>query len=45
MSLPYPLDTTARGWGSKASQYQAIDIVPFMDEMNQEILKVTDWKV
>jgi len=44
LSLPYPLDTTARGWGSKASQYQAIDIVPFMDEMNQEILKVTGLK-
>jgi hypothetical protein len=43
-SLPYPLDTTARGWGSKASQYQVIDIVPFMDEMNQEILKVTGLK-
>jgi len=43
-SLPYPLDTTARGWGSKKSQYQVIDIVPFMDEMNQETLKVTGLK-
>src|SRR5690606_15557796 len=40
-SLPYPLDTTARGWGAKYSQYDAIKIVPFMEEMNQEILRVT----
>lgn len=40
-SLPYPLDTTARGWGAKYSQFDAIKIVPFMEEMNQEILRVS----
>ncbi len=40
-SLPYPLDTTARGWGAKYSQYEAVKVVPFMQEMNQEILKVS----
>jgi len=43
-SLPYPLDTIARGWGSNKSQAKAIDIVPFMEEMNREILKITGLK-
>lgn len=40
-SLPYPLDTVARGFGAKRGQAGALGMVPFMDEMNQEILKVT----
>ena len=43
-SLPYPVDTVARGWGAKKSQAKALKIIPFMDEMNQEILKVTGLK-
>lgn len=43
-ALPYPLDTIARGWGSKMSQAKATAVVPFMDEMNREILKVTGLK-
>jgi len=43
-SLPYPLDTVARGWNSKKSQAKATEYVPFMEEMNQEILKVTGLK-
>lgn len=39
-ALPYPLDTIARGWGAKRSQCEALNIVPFMEEMNQELLKV-----
>lgn len=39
-ALPYPLDTIARGWGSKKAQAGAIDMVPFMEEMNGEVLKV-----
>ncbi|MDH5825939.1 SGNH/GDSL hydrolase family protein [Sphingobacterium faecium] len=39
-SLPYPLDTVARGWGSKKSQFMATKVVPFMEEMNQELLTV-----
>lgn len=40
-SLPYPLDTTARGFGSKRPQSGVKSLVPFMEEMNQETLKVT----
>lgn len=40
-SLPYPLDTVPRGWGSKKSQYDGLRAVPFMEEMNQELLIVT----
>ncbi|WP_077155199.1 SGNH/GDSL hydrolase family protein [Bacteroides bouchesdurhonensis] len=43
-SLPYPLDTIARGWGSKKSQADVVKVVPFMEEMNSEILKVTGLK-
>lgn len=43
-ALPYPLDTIARGWGAKKSQAEATKVVPFMDEMNREILKVTGLK-
>ena len=43
-SLPYPLDSTARGWGAKFSQYDAMKVIPFMDEMNQELLKVSGLK-
>jgi len=43
-SLPYPLDTVSRGWGNKKSQYEALGVVPFMEEMNQELLVVTGLK-
>lgn len=43
-ALPYPLDTVARGWGSKKSQYDATKVVPFMEEMNQELLTVKGLK-
>ncbi|MBK5720011.1 SGNH/GDSL hydrolase family protein [Dysgonomonas sp. Marseille-P4677] len=39
-SLPYPMDTIARGWGSKKSQAESMKIVPFVDEMNKETLTV-----
>lgn len=40
-SLPYPLDSVPRGFASKHAQAGAIRLVPFMEEMNQELLKVT----
>lgn len=43
-ALPYPLDTIARGWEQKKSQSEATKVVPFMEEMNREILKVTGLK-
>ncbi|MGQ8335125.1 SGNH/GDSL hydrolase family protein [Sunxiuqinia sp. A32] len=42
-SLPYPIDTVPRhGWGNKKSQRDALELVPFMEKFNQEILKVTN---
>ena len=43
-ALPYPLDTVARGWGQEKSQALATKVVPFMEEMNGEILKVNGLK-
>lgn len=43
-SLPYPLDSVARGWGNKNGQAGALQYVPFEQEFNQEILSVKDLK-
>lgn len=43
-ALPYPLDTIARGWGQKKSQAEVLKVVPFMEEMNRETLKVIGLK-
>ncbi len=43
-ALPYPLDTIARGFEQVKSQAEALKVVPFMEEMNQETLKVTGLK-
>lgn len=40
-ALPYPLDTTARRWGAQHSQSEALKIVSFIQEMNQEELRIT----
>jgi len=40
-ALPYPVDSTARGWGSKKSQKDALKLIPFTKEFNQEMLKVS----
>lgn len=41
-SLPYPLDSIPRqGWGNKRSQLDGSKLIPFMEEMNQERLKVS----
>ncbi|MDR2920441.1 MAG: SGNH/GDSL hydrolase family protein [Tannerella sp.] len=39
-ALPYPLDTMARGWECKKSQAEAAEMVPFIEEMNKEMLTV-----
>ena len=42
-ALPYPLDSVSRsGWGSKRSQRDAMQLVPFMVEFNQERFQVTN---
>ena len=43
-ALPYPTDTIARGWGMSRPQARALDIVPFTEEMNREMLTVTGLK-
>jgi lysophospholipase L1-like esterase len=43
-ALPYPMDTIARGWGQKKSQAEAVKIVPFIEEMNKEMLTVKGLK-
>jgi len=40
-SLPYPLDTIVRGWNYKNAQAKAIEVVPFMEEMNKETLRIS----
>lgn len=43
-SLPYPMDTIARGWGMSHAQAEAKKIIPFMEEMNSERLAVAGLK-
>ena len=43
-SLPYPLDTVPRSWGNRKSQAEAMKLVPWMQEFNQELLKVKGLK-
>ncbi len=43
-SLPYPLDTIVRGWNYKNAQAKAIEVVPFMEEMNKETLRISGMK-
>lgn len=41
-ALPYPLDSIPRhGWGDKKSQRDAMQLVPFMEEFNQERFQVS----
>lgn len=43
-ALPYPLDTLTHGMGSKRSQAEATKLVPFIEEMNREMLTVKGLK-
>ncbi|MDN5284278.1 MAG: hypothetical protein JWR38_552 [Mucilaginibacter sp.] len=43
-SLPYPIDTIPRGWGNRKKQADALKVVPFMNEFNQETLTVKELK-
>jgi len=44
LSLPYPLDTLPKGWGNHKSQAEALKLVPWTSEFNQELLKVRGLK-
>jgi lysophospholipase L1-like esterase len=39
-SLPYPLDTVPRSWGNHKRQSDALKVIPFNKEFNQEVLTV-----
>jgi lysophospholipase L1-like esterase len=41
-SLPYPLDTIPRSWGARKKQADALKVIPFQKEFNQELLTVKD---
>ncbi|MDB5006708.1 MAG: hypothetical protein JWQ84_1598 [Mucilaginibacter sp.] len=43
-SLPYPIDTIPRGWGNHKKQADALKLVPFAKEFNQELLAVKGLK-
>jgi len=43
-SLPYPVDTVSRGWGNHKKQSDALKLVPFTKEFNQELLTVKGMK-
>lgn len=43
-SLPYPLDTVARGWNQKQPQSMAKEFFPLMDEINREMLQIKGLK-
>lgn len=43
-SLPYPLDTIPRSWGNHKKQSDALKVVPFDKEFNQEMLAVKSLK-
>lgn len=39
-SLPYPLDTVARSWGNTQIETDALKVIPFTKELNEETLQV-----
>ncbi|WP_216848900.1 SGNH/GDSL hydrolase family protein [Pedobacter sp. L105] len=43
-ALPYPLDTIPRSWGNHKKQSDALNVIPFNREFNQEVLTVKSLK-
>jgi lysophospholipase L1-like esterase len=43
-ALPYPVDTISRAWGNKKKQSDALALIPFTKEMNQELITVSGLK-
>lgn len=39
-SLPFPIDSTARVWMNPHKQYEALNIIPFVKEFDQELLSI-----
>jgi hypothetical protein len=40
-ALPFPVDSASRMWGSDQKQSDALAVVPFIQDFNQELLRVT----
>lgn len=40
-SLPYPIDTVARVWQNAQVQTEALAVIPFTAEFNQELMKIS----
>lgn len=43
-SLPFPIDTVARVWGNKQVETEALPVIPFMKEFNNEEMKIDGLK-
>jgi lysophospholipase L1-like esterase len=41
-SLPFPIDSASRMWGSEQKQSDALAVIPFTEEFNQELLQVSN---
>ena len=41
-ALPFPVDSASRMWGSDQKQSDALAVIPFMQEFNQETLRVSN---
>lgn len=41
-ALPFPIDSASRMWGSEQKQSDALAVIPFMQEFNQEIIQVNN---
>lgn len=39
-SLPFPIDSVSRIWGNPQKQYEALKVIPFIKEFDQEILQL-----
>ncbi|UII19545.1 SGNH/GDSL hydrolase family protein [Fulvivirga ligni] len=43
-SLPYPVDSSSRMWGNDQKMNLALDVVPFTQDFNREMLKLENLK-
>ena len=43
-SLPFPMDTANRTWGNPQKQSEALEVIPFIKELNSEMLTVRGLK-
>lgn len=41
-AIPFPIDSASRIWGSDQKQSDALAVIPFMQEFNQEVLRISN---